>query len=177
VKTDDPKTNGCPPDLDKDGIPDVEDACPKLQGPRHAEKRFNGCPQVHVTEEQIIITQQIQFETGKAVIRPESDPILRDVAAILKKHPDIAKLEVGGHTDSNGPAALNRMLSGQRAKAVVTWLTKNGIEGKRLSSKGYGPDAPIADNKTEEGRAKNRRVEFKILKTSDAPSNTKGGGK
>jgi outer membrane protein OmpA-like peptidoglycan-associated protein len=176
-KTEDPKTNGCPPDGDKDGVPDAEDACPKVAGPKTSDPKTNGCPTVHVTEEQIVILQQIQFEFAKAAIRPESYGILNDVVTIMKKHPDIDKIEVGGHTDNQGSAFLNRQLSNDRAKAVVKYLVEHGIEAKRLSARGYGPDKPIADNKTEDGRAKNRRVEFKIVKQGESkPAGKPTGG-
>jgi outer membrane protein OmpA-like peptidoglycan-associated protein len=101
----------------------------------------------------------VHFDTNKAVIKAESDPLLDQVAAMLKANTDL-KLSVEGHTDSTGDAKANKTLSEQRAKAVVDALVKKGIAAARLSSVGYGAEKPVADNRTEEGRAKNRRVEL-----------------
>jgi hypothetical protein len=91
------------------------------------------------------------------------------VAEVLKEHTEITKVLVEGHTDNRGGKGYNQALSERRAKSVMKWLVKHGIDAKRLEAKGFGQDRPIADNTTEEGRQKNRRVEFKILATS-APS-------
>ncbi|AKV00540.1 outer membrane protein OmpA [Labilithrix luteola] len=168
----DPKKNGCPPpvDTDKDGIFDPEDACPNERGPSDPDPKKNGCPKaVVVTANEIIILQQVQFDTGKATIKKESDPLLDEVGGVLKDHPEITKIEVQGHTDDRGAAALNKKLSQQRADAIVVALAKRGIEKDRLTAKGYGPDKPIDTNKTEAGRAKNRRVQFQILSKTEKP--------
>jgi len=103
-----------------------------------------------------------------------SDSLLDEVAGVLKDHPEITKLEVQGHTDNRGSASLNRKLSQQRADSVRAALVKRGIGEDRLVSKGYGPDAPIADNKTATGRQQNRRVQFVILeKAPKGESNAK----
>jgi len=165
VPTQDPKTNGCPPpppDRDKDTIIDPEDACPDQAGPKDPDPKKNGCPAARIEQGQIKIIQQVKFETAKAVIRPESDTILQAVAKILKDHPEVKKLSVEGHTDNRGNAAMNKVLSQQRAKAVADWLIKNGIEKARLTSAGFGQERPIDSNDTEEGRQNNRRVEFHI---------------
>lgn len=101
----------------------------------------------------------INFDTGKATIKPDSNKILDDVAAALKSAPNL-KLEVGGHTDNVGAADVNRKLSEDRAKSVVAALGARGIAAARLTAKGYGQDRPVADNRTEDGRARNRRVEL-----------------
>jgi OmpA-OmpF porin, OOP family len=101
----------------------------------------------------------INFETGKATIQPDSDPLLDDVAAMLTGAPAL-QLEVGGHTDNVGTPEANLRLSEDRAKAVAAALAKRGVDASRLTAKGYGPSSPVADNRTEEGRAKNRRVEL-----------------
>ncbi len=106
--------------------------------------------------------RNIQFETGKSTLKPESITELEILKEFMTENPYI-KLEISAHTDITGSLALNMRLSDSRAKSVYTWLTKNGIEKERMSYKGYGPKVPIADNNTEEGRALNRRAEIKII--------------
>jgi OOP family OmpA-OmpF porin len=101
----------------------------------------------------------INFDTGKSVIRDESRPVIEQVVQMMKDNPEL-KLSVEGHTDNVGSPASNKTLSEQRAKSVVTALVSEGISAERLSSSGYGQDKPIDDNNTEEGRARNRRVEL-----------------
>ena len=164
LKTSDPATNGCPGDRDGDTIRDDKDACPDERGKPDPDPEKNGCPvAVRVTETEIVILQQVQFDTGKATIKKVSDPLLEEVSQVLKEHPEIARIEVQGHTDNRGPAKLNEKLSQGRADSVMKALVARGVEQDRLSAKGYGPNVPIADNKTEEGRQKNRRVQFNIL--------------
>lgn len=171
VATDDPKTNGCPPDSDGDGIRDDKDACVADKGVADPDPAKNGCPTVRVTQQEIEILQQVEFDTGKATIRPTSSDLLDQVAAALKAHPEILKVEVQGHTDDRGGKAANKMLSQARATSVRQALIKRGIEGRRMVAKGYGQEKPIADNATEEGRQKNRRVQFVITerKPKEAP--------
>jgi OmpA-OmpF porin, OOP family len=101
----------------------------------------------------------IHFDTGKATIQPDSETILEQIVQLLQQHADL-KLRVEGHTDSQGNAAANQALSEKRAQAVVAWLTGKGINASRLAAKGFGATKPVADNGTEDGRAKNRRVEL-----------------
>jgi OOP family OmpA-OmpF porin len=105
------------------------------------------------------IALYINFDTGKSVIKPESKPIIEQIVQMMKANPDL-KISVEGHTDNVGNPKSNKTLSDDRAKAVVTEIVAQGIDEKRLSAAGYGQDKPIADNNTEEGRAKNRRVEL-----------------
>jgi outer membrane protein OmpA-like peptidoglycan-associated protein len=165
VANSDPTQNGCPPDTDGDGIRDDVDACPNEKGPADPDPQKNGCPTaVRVTEGEIVILEQVQFKTGSAVILPVSDDLLRQVAGVIVEHPEITVLEVQGHTDSRGGKAYNRKLSQKRSDAVRKWLVNYGqIDSSRLAAHGYGPDEPIADNATAEGRQKNRRVQFKII--------------
>lgn len=101
----------------------------------------------------------IHFDTGKAIIKPDSKSLLDQMAQGLKANPAI-KVEVGGHTDNTGDADGNLKLSDARAKAVMAALTTRGIAATRMTAKGYGRTVPVADNRLEEGRAKNRRVEL-----------------
>ena len=101
----------------------------------------------------------IHFETAKATILPDSESVLSEIAKMLQQNPDV-KVRVEGQTDNVGQAASNQSLSEKRAQAVVAWLTSHGIEASRLKAKGWGASKPIEDNGTEDGRAKNRRVEL-----------------
>jgi len=101
----------------------------------------------------------INFDTGKAMIKPESGPIIEQIASLLKDNADL-KLSVEGHTDNVGTPQSNKTLSEERAKSVVAAVVELGIDAGRLTSVGWGQEKPVADNRTEEGRAKNRRVEI-----------------
>ena len=106
-----------------------------------------------------IITYGITFDIGKATIKPESMTEINRIFDLMNQNPNL-KFEVQGHTDNTGTVAGNQKLSEQRAQAIVAKLVEMGISADRLSAKGLGQSAPLADNSTEEGRAKNRRVEF-----------------
>jgi OmpA-OmpF porin, OOP family len=164
VKTDDPKTNGCPPDpdRDKDGIPNEEDACPDAAGPRNANPKKNGCPAAAVVGKQIVILEQVKFATGSAAILPASNGILTAVLDVLQTHAEIHHLRVEGHTDNVGTAVFNRGLSTKRAASVANWLIQHGVDSSRMASEGFGLERPIDTNETPEGRQNNRRVEFHI---------------
>ncbi len=101
----------------------------------------------------------VLFDFNKSTLQAASDPVLQQILDLLKKNPTL-KLEIQGHTDNVGGDAYNQTLSEARAKAVVTWLTGHGVAAARLTAKGYGKTKPIADNSTDAGRAKNRRVEI-----------------
>jgi OmpA-OmpF porin, OOP family len=101
----------------------------------------------------------IHFDTGKAAILPDSESILSEIVKLLQQNPTL-KLRVEGHTDDQGNAAANQALSEKRSQAVVAWLTAHDISAARLSAKGLGQTKPVADNASEDGRAKNRRVEL-----------------
>ncbi|MCK6588378.1 MAG: OmpA family protein [Polyangiaceae bacterium] len=170
VKTSDAATNGCPGDRDGDTIRDDKDACPDERGKPDEDPQKNGCPQsVRVVEGEIRILQQVQFDTGRATIKPVSNSLLDEVAEVVKQHPEIVKIEVQGHTDDRGDPIFNRKLSRDRAAAVVLALVERGVEASRLESKGYGSDKPIASNVYEAGRQQNRRVQFKILEKAPKP--------
>ena len=153
--------DGCPDtDNDKDGIADTSDKCPNEYGvpPDGCPKKYN---LVVVTEKKIEIKQTVYFDTNKATIKAVSFELLDEVAQALKDNPTI-KVEVQGHTDSQGNDKSNLKLSQNRANSVRTYLIKQGIAGDRMTAKGYGENVMIADNRTAEGRAQNRRVEFVI---------------
>lgn len=163
-------TDGCPEDdVDKDKIPDAEDACPREPGKPNADKTKNGCPEfVSRDGSTLRIFQQVHFQTGSANILPDSFPMLQEIANILVANPGIRKMAVEGHTDNKGAAAMNKNLSQNRANSVMKWLTEHKVESARVEAHGYGLEQPIEDNKTDAGRAKNRRVEFKILQEDPA---------
>jgi outer membrane protein OmpA-like peptidoglycan-associated protein len=105
---------------------------------------------------------QFKLDSAEIVKGPASEGVLEAVAAVLAAHPEITKVSVEGHTDNVGKVAHNKELSANRAAAVVKWLVQHGIDKSRLTSKGWGIEKPIVSNSTEEGRTKNRRVEFHI---------------
>ncbi|MBI2890805.1 MAG: OmpA family protein [Nitrospirae bacterium] len=117
---------------------------------------------IRITEEKIEILETIHFETGRAIIKPVSYPVLDEIAGTLLENLDV-NVRVEGHTDDRGKLEVNVGLSQDRAESVVDYLVNKGIERSRLTAVGLGPQRPIADNATAEGRAKNRRVEFIIV--------------
>lgn len=158
--------DGCPEDdADKDGIPDAQDACPKEPGDADPDPKKNGCPKFirrisGSTEIQLL--KNIEFATGKATILTKSFPIVDEVVRLMKVNQDIKHLAIEGHTDNRGSDELNERLSNDRANAVMKYIGEHGIDLGRLSAKGYGPKKPVADNNTNDGRQRNRRVEFHI---------------
>lgn len=163
----DPQRHGCvppPPDTDGDDIIDGEDACPTQAGSPSEDPARHGCAQVKVSEDEIELLQRVEFETNKTDLLAESHEVLRDVARAIKTLPESSRIRVEGHTDNRGWQELNQRLSQGRAEAVVAWLVnEGGIAADRLSATGVGDAKPIAPNTTEEGRQKNRRVEFHIV--------------
>jgi outer membrane protein OmpA-like peptidoglycan-associated protein len=107
--------------------------------------------------------ETLVFDSGKDMIRPSSVEALNTLIELLKQNP-IWKLKLTGHTDNKASTKLNINLSKKRVEAVKNYLVKNGIEAQRIVLKWYGPTKPIAPNHTEEGRQKNRRVEFLIVR-------------
>ena len=110
----------------------------------------------------ISTTGAIYFKSGSAELDAASDPLLNSVADIANRCPSV-KIEVSGHTDSTGSASANQALSEARAKAVVDYLAAHGVAQSRITSTGYGGAKPVASNANEEGRAKNRRIEFRVV--------------
>jgi len=117
---------------------------------------------VEVTKEEMVILEKILFEVGSSGVDKASLGLIQEIANNIVNHGEINKVEIHGHTDSSGPASTNRKLSQARVEAVVAQLVKDGVDEAILVAIGHGEDDPIADNKTEEGRAENRRVQFLI---------------
>ncbi|MBS2014220.1 MAG: OmpA family protein [Deltaproteobacteria bacterium] len=121
-------------------------------------------PLAQVENNQITIAEQIQFRTDSAEILADSQPIVDAVAEIMSANPKIAHVRIEGHTDNRGTAARNLDLSKRRAASVMAALVAKGISKDRLTSNGYGMERPIDSNATDDGRQRNRRVEFHIEK-------------
>ena len=118
---------------------------------------------VVVEENRIVINEKIQFDFNKATIRPESDSLMQEIIKVIKDHPHIKKIAIEGHTSSEGSDKHNMKLSDKRAKAVMDYLvTKGGLDKAMFTAKGFGESKQISDESTEEGKEKNRRVEFNI---------------
>jgi len=118
-----------------------------------------------VKGDKVEIPGNIVFEFGKATFKEGDEgttKVLEQLKAFLDANPQVTKLRIEGHTDSVGEAATNEELSGQRALTVKKWLIEKGVAADRLIAVGFGMNKPIADNTTEEGRAQNRRTEFRI---------------
>ncbi|MBL0103582.1 MAG: OmpA family protein [Bacteroidetes bacterium] len=155
-------TKGCP-DRDGDGVADKDDKCPDVKG----LASNNGCPAIDESKKKEVLekisfaAKNIQFETGKDVIKQVSFSRLDTVVSIMKTYPSTS-WSIEGHTDNVGKADKNLELSKRRAAAVKQYFISKGIDASRLSSEGFGDAKPAADNKTAAGRATNRRVEIKL---------------
>ena len=159
---------GCPLDSDGDGVFDGLDKCADTAAGLKVDA--TGCP-IEVTEKEtelldtgMIRLQNVNFETGKSNLLPESFSALDEVGRILSKWPQL-KIEIGGHTDSRGAATKNQVLSEDRAQAVKDYLLDKfpGLDKDQLSVRGYGFSKPLVKNSSALNMAKNRRVEFKVL--------------
>ncbi|HWN80774.1 MAG TPA: OmpA family protein, partial [Candidatus Udaeobacter sp.] len=148
---------GCPADSDGDKVADGIDKCPNT--PAGTPVDATGCPTLFKEGGTTVVLQGVTFATGKSMLTSESQGMLDTVAATLKANPS-TKVEVQGHTDSSGSRKTNVRLSQERADAVKNYLVSKGVGADQLTAKGYGPDQPVADNKTAEGRAQNRRVQL-----------------
>ena len=150
---------GCP-DTDGDGVFNNIDKCPDVAG-AVANK---GCPEIkkEVIQKIALAAKGINFETGKAVITASSFKSLDDLVTLLNSYPG-ASVEIQGHTDNNGTPESNKTLSQDRANAVKRYLSAGGVSEVRMTAIGYGQELPLADNKTEAGKTKNRRVDFKLV--------------
>ena len=150
---------GCA-DTDGDGIADPKDKCPTVAGPADNE----GCP--NPTADAIDALNElgatVQFELNKADLKPEAIELLINVYEIMTKFGN-TNFSIEGHTDTSGPKAFNQKLSEDRAGKVKSHLVEKGVDGTRLSTKGFGEDSPKVSNDSREGRITNRRVEFKVV--------------
>jgi OOP family OmpA-OmpF porin len=163
--------DGCPdPDNDNDGIPDVKDKCPNQPETKNGYQDDDGCPDElpKAVARFTGVIERINFKTGSVDITFGSFGILDRAAKVMTDYPDIS-IEISGHTDSRGSADFNRDLSARRAEAVKNYLVSKGIRPERLTSVGYGMDHPIASNKTDSGRARNRRTEFRLILAGETP--------
>jgi OOP family OmpA-OmpF porin len=158
--------DGCPPnvDTDGDGILDPDDQCVKDPETKNGFQDQDGCPDEIPKEVQkfVGVIQGIFFDTNKDSIKPQSEVVLQEAIVVFQKYPDI-RVKISGHTDIRGSHEHNMDLSRRRAGSVKNWLVEHGMNASRLETEGFGPDEPIADNKSKSGRAKNRRIEFEIL--------------
>lgn len=158
-------------DADGDGVADGQDLCPGTAA--GAAVNATGCvaeaaaPTAPPTLEtakagDTIVLEGVNFETGSATLTANARTILAGVAKQLVARPEL-RVEIGGHTDSRGSDTYNQSLAEQRAQSVQAYLTEQGVGADRLSAVGYGEIQPVADNETDEGQERNRRVELKVL--------------
>jgi outer membrane protein OmpA-like peptidoglycan-associated protein len=151
-------TDGCPElDNDMDAVNDDDDTCPTAAETKNGFKDDDGCPDQVIAE-----LTGIAFLPDSAKIDNASALLLARAYDLLSEHPGLF-VEIAGHTSAEGNAERNMMLSLQRAEAVKAALVQRGIEANRILTVGHGADQPIADNKTDEGRRKNRRIEFRVM--------------
>lgn len=150
---------GCP-DTDGDGIDDSRDKCPKVAG----TVANDGCPEIKKEDKKTleVAMQAVQFQTGSAILKSESNVVLNQIADIMNRYPDF-NMNISGHTDNTGSSTANQTLSEKRAKACYDYLLKRGISVSRLSYVGFGESRPISTNENEKGRSLNRRVEFNLV--------------
>lgn len=154
------ENNGCPfGDVDNDGVLDKDDRCPNVAG----VPENDGCPLIKKEEEDILkkAFENLEFQSGKEIIKNSSYPSLNELADVLKKRPEW-KLRISGHTDNVGSATSNLRLSMKRSNAVKIFFIDRGINADRLRTEWFGETKPVANNNTPEGRQKNRRVEMTI---------------
>jgi OOP family OmpA-OmpF porin len=137
---------------------------PPLPPPPPKEEPPKPKPRVEIRDNKIEISEKIHFETAKDVIQEDSFSLMDEIVQVFKDNPQVIKVSIEGNTDSDGADAYNMTLSDKRAKAVMKYLVDKGVAADRLTAVGYGETKPIASNDTEEGKAKNRRVEFHITK-------------
>jgi outer membrane protein OmpA-like peptidoglycan-associated protein len=159
------KPDGCPiRDTDKDGILDDKDKCINEPETKNGFEDADGCPDKipDAVKKFAGVVQGIYFQQGKSVVRPASKPTLQRAVKVLQDHQSVS-FEISGHTSSEGDPDFNNKLSQDRADAVKQWIVDQGIDPKRLRTRGAGSTEPIADNKSAAGREKNRRIEFKVI--------------
>jgi OOP family OmpA-OmpF porin len=171
--------DGCPdPDNDHDQIPDVKDKCPNDPETYNGFQDEDGCPdkgKVIIEGSDILIMDKVLFQTASAEILPESFPILDAVATTLKHHPEFLVVEVAGHADERSNDDYNLRLTQDRARSVVEAMVQRGVERPRLVSQGYGEYCPVDTAHGPAAWDKNRRVEFKVVKTEDGTTGVDRG--
>ena len=159
--------DGCPDaDNDEDGIPDSSDRCPTQAETPNGHQDDDGCPDqtsARIEGKRIVILDKIYFSFRREEIKPQSYPILKAVAGILRANPSIKRIRIEGYTDGRGGKAFNQRLSQQRAMSVLKFLKEEGIAESRLEAVGYGKSRPAIGGGSPEARSANRRVEFVIL--------------
>ncbi|WP_437495078.1 OmpA family protein [Sorangium sp. So ce1014] len=163
--------NGCPEDVDGDGIKPPEDACPRDRGERDPDPQQNGCPRgVRIYGKEIALLRPIRFvmygRERHETAEPVPDEVLTAVRDLLEQRPEIKRVEVRGHADQEGDPEFNMRIAQERAESVRLWLIEAGVPKEKLVAKSYGDSDPIASNRTQEGREKNRRVQLFILEES-----------
>ena len=163
-------------DSDGDGLIDRLDRCPSEPETQNFYLDGDGCPDTLPASLQRFVGQRVEgvsFLPNQAVLAPTSNAVLDQLAAALQESPTV-RMEIGGHTDNVGDPQVNLTLSQQRADAVKRYLEGKGVRGDRVTGVGYGATQPIGDNQTSQGRAQNRRVEFKLLPETEraAPPRT-----
>jgi outer membrane protein OmpA-like peptidoglycan-associated protein len=126
-------------------------------------------PTAQVSEDTWFDFDRLLFDTGKSTLQPASQEQLNNIALIMKAYPGV-KIRIGGYTDNTGDADANVKLSQDRADNVASALTTLGVDGARMDAKGYGAANPIADNSTEEGRQKNRRISLRVTEKPAPPN-------
>ena len=148
-------------DTDNDGVIDARDRCPNTAAGTQADA--TGCPiNIPKPAERGVTLRGVTFASGRDALTPSSYAVLDQLAEQLLGAPSL-RLEISGHTDATGSRATNLQLSLARAEAVRAYLVLQGVPGERLVATGYGPDMPIANNRTAQGRAMNRRVELRKI--------------
>ncbi|MGO8993354.1 MAG: OmpA family protein [Polyangiaceae bacterium] len=171
--------DGCPdPDNDKDQIPDVVDKCPNEPETYNGFEDEDGCPDkgsVIIQDNNIVILDKIKFRTNSAEILPESNKIVDAVATTINHHPEFELMEIAGHADERSSDQYNLRLTQDRVNSVLAALVQRGVARDKLRSKGYGEYCPEDTGHNEAAWEKNRRVEFKIVKTKDGPTGVELG--
>ena len=158
IGTDEPKTPPPPqPSATVAPVPTPTTSA-SAEPPKPEKKELKG----DVKGSRVMIPGNIVYETGKAKIKPESEPTLNQLKQFLDDNPQVTLLRIEGHTDSDGDDNANMKLSGERALSVVKWLTDHGVARERLVAVGFGEEKPLVPNTTKENKEQNRRTEFHI---------------
>jgi len=166
-------SDGCPdPDNDEDGVLDADDKCPDQKENINGNRDDDGCPDEDIKALEdlgpmLIIKDKILFKSGSAELLDSDKLIIEQIAILMQSTPEVARFRIEGHTDDQGDREFNVDLAERRAWAVLAYLVDQGVARERLFAKGFGPTKPIASNGSDVGRAKNRRVEFHVIKPGE----------